>query len=93
MNTPDPTTDRTTAAAAAAEPDTEQEAAKVSRRWPLISGAIAVGLVAGLGALIAYRQSNLPLAFDVEWMDELLEERHAFWEVPAVLMNNVGGGV
>ena len=75
------------------EPETEGEAKRISRRWPLISGMSAVLLVAGLGALIALRGSNLPTEFDTEWMDELIEHRSPFWLVPALLMNNVGGGL
>ena len=76
-------------------PDTEneREAAKVSRRWPLISGAIAVLLVAGMGALIAYRAGNLPFDFDTEWMEEIVEHRSPLWEFPALVMNHVGGGI
>jgi hypothetical protein len=32
----------------------QQQAARVSRRWPLVSGGMAVLLVAALGAIIAY---------------------------------------
>ena len=73
--------------------ETEREAAKVSRRWPLISGAIAVLLVAGMGALIAYRAGNLPFDFDTEWMEEIVEHRSPLWEFPALVMNHVGGGI
>jgi membrane-associated phospholipid phosphatase len=72
--------------------ETEREAAKVSRRWPLISGAVAVLLVAGLGGLIFLR-GNLPSEVDVEWMEEIVEHRSAWWEVPSLLMNHVGGGL
>ena len=75
------------------EPETEREAARVSRRWPAISGGIAVLLVLGLGALILYREGNLPFEFDAEWMEEIVEHRSPFWEVPAQVMNNVGGGI
>lgn len=75
------------------EPETEGEAKRISRRWPLISGTVAVLLVAGLGALIALRGSNLPTEFDTEWMDELLEHRSPLWLAPALLMNHVGGGL
>jgi membrane-associated phospholipid phosphatase len=75
------------------EPDTEREAARVSGRWPAISGGIAVLLVLALGAIILYREGNLPFEFDSEWMEELVEHRNSFWEVPAVLMTNIGGGI
>ena len=75
------------------EPETEREAARVSRRWPLISGGIAVLLVLALGAIILYRAGNLPFEFDAEWMEELVEHRSPFWEVPALLMDHIGGGI
>lgn len=71
----------------------ERTARTISRRWPLISGIVAVVLVAGLGALIAYRQENLPVAFDMPWMEEIVEHRHPAWEVPALLMDHIGGGI
>lgn len=71
----------------------ERNARVVSRRWPLISGAIALLLVAGLGGIIAYREGNLPYAFDTEWMSEIIEHRNPAWEVPAQLMNTIGGGI
>jgi len=76
-----------------AAPETEVEAARISRRWPLISSAIAVALVAVLGAIIAFRGGNLPLDIDTEWMGELVEHRSPFWEIPALVMNHVGGGL
>jgi len=75
------------------EPETEREAARVSKRWPLISGGIAVLLVLALGAIILYRGGNLPFEFDAEWMEELVEHRSPFWEVPALLMDHIGGGI
>ena len=66
---------------------------RVTRHWPLFSGIAAVVLAAVLGAVIAYRASNKPFGFDTEWMDEILEDRNAVWEVPAQLMNTLGGGL
>jgi undecaprenyl-diphosphatase len=77
----------------AVEAARRQGAARIARRWPLYSGAAAVLLVAGLGAIIAYRDNNLPFSFDLAWMGEILEHRSAFWTVPALVMNNVGGGL
>ncbi len=71
----------------------EQQAARVSRRWPLVSGGMAVLLVAGLGAIIAYRDNNLPFSFDLAFLGEVVEHRSAFWTVPALVMNNIGGGI
>lgn len=70
-----------------------RQTAAIERRWPLISGIIAVILVAGLGAIIAYREGNLPYSIDTRWMSEIIEHRNPAWEVPALLMNNIGGGV
>ncbi len=71
----------------------ERQAARVSRRWPLVSGGMAVLLVAGLGAIIAYRDNNLPFSFDLAFLGEVVEHRSAFWTVPALVMNNIGGGI
>lgn len=66
---------------------------RATRHWPLISGIAAVVLASALGAVIAYRASNKPFEFDTEWMDDILEARNPVWEVPAQLMNAVGGGL
>jgi membrane-associated phospholipid phosphatase len=66
-------------------------ARKVSRKWPIISGATAVVLVLVLGAIIAIR-GNIALEADAEWMQEILEHRNPAWEVPSLIMNSVGGG-
>ncbi|CAN5206878.1 hypothetical protein BH09ACT2_BH09ACT2_13930 [soil metagenome] len=71
----------------------EQQAARVSRRWPLVSGGMAVLLVAALGAIIAYRDKNLPFSFDLAFLGELVEHRSPFWTVPALVMNNIGAGL
>lgn len=65
----------------------------VTRHWPLVSGIAAVVLAAVLGAVIAYRVSNKPFEFDTEWMEEILEARNPVLEIPAQLMNTVGGGL
>lgn len=66
---------------------------RVTRHWPLVSGIAAVVLAAVLGAVIAYRASNKPFEFDTEWMEEILEARNPVLEIPAQLMNTVGGGL
>lgn len=71
----------------------ERHSARVSRRWPIVSGGIAVLLVAALGAIIAYRDNNLPFSFDVAFLGELVEHRSPFWDVPAFVTNNIGGGI
>src|SRR5690606_13961640 len=62
------------------------------RRWPLVSGIVAVSLAAALGLVAAMRYGNLPFAFDREWMAEVVDE-HVIWlDVPARLMDWLGGG-
>lgn len=73
--------------------ENERRAAAVSRRWPLISAATGTVLVAALGAIIAYRAGNLPFTFDTEWMEEVIEHRSPLWDVPALLMDWVGGNI
>ncbi|MCU1546438.1 MAG: phosphatase family protein [Homoserinimonas sp.] len=69
------------------------EAKKVTRRWPLISALVAIVLSALLGLLIATRSGNLPLSLDSEWMEEILEERAIWLDVPALFMDWIGGGI
>jgi membrane-associated phospholipid phosphatase len=71
-------------------PITPQTARRVSRRWPIISGATAIVLAVGLGALVALRQS--PYGVDAEWLEEVVEHRSPVWDVPAMVMNFLGGG-
>ena len=54
---------------------------------------MAILLVAGLGAIIAYRENNLPFSFDLAFLAEVVEHRSVFWTVPALVMNNIGGGI
>jgi membrane-associated phospholipid phosphatase len=63
----------------------------VSRRWPLVSGTVALVLAIALGALILIR-GNLPFEDEAEWMQEIIEHRSPLWEVPSLLMNFLGGG-
>ena len=65
--------------------------AKVQRRWPLISGAAAVALGAGLGAVVLIR-GNTPIEADAEWMEEIVEHRSPLWDVPSYVLNFVGAG-
>ena len=66
---------------------------RIARRWPLISGAIAVLFAFLLGALILTRGSGRPIEADLEWMEEILEHRSPVWEVPALVMNFLGAGI
>ena len=65
---------------------------KVSHRWPLISGIVAVVLAGSLGLVIAQRGGELPFEFDTGWMAEVLEERSIWLDVPARFMDWLGGG-
>ena len=60
------------------------------RRWLLIAAAVAIALVAGVGGILAFRES--PFEFDTEWMDEVLEERNVLLTVPSLVMDFLGGG-
>lgn len=66
-----------------------REARKIRRRWPVISASVGISVAVLLGALIALRGS--PLGADEEFMDELLEERAPWFDVPALFLDWVGG--
>ncbi|WP_374947634.1 phosphatase PAP2 family protein [Agreia sp.] len=75
------------------EPSVDQKTRRVQRFWPLVS-ALAVLVVAVLiGTLVMLRGAGNPLGFDTEWMDEIIEHRNPFWEVPSLAMNYLGGGL
>lgn len=65
-------------------------ALRVQRRWPLLSALGAVGIALLLGWLITARGGSTGV--DLEWMEELVEHRAPFWEVPALVMDFLGGG-
>ena len=71
-------------------PISPDRARRVSRRWPLISGGVAVLLALGLGLMVVVR--TVPGGVDVSFLGELVEHRTAFWTVPALVMNFLGGG-
>lgn len=64
---------------------------KATRHWPLVSGIVAVVLAVSLGALIFLRH-NGPFLFDEAWMGEILEHRAGWLDVPALVLNFLGGG-
>jgi len=74
---------------AAAQP----RARRVSRWWPALSGAIALGLAVGLGVLIVVRQQGMPLAIDTAWFNDLTENRAPVWDAVALVMDALGGGL
>ncbi|MGN7799332.1 phosphatase PAP2 family protein [Leifsonia sp. 22587] len=68
------------------------KAARVARRWPVVSASVAVGLVVVLGIIIALRP-RLPFGIDTEWMGEIVEHRSPLWLGPALFFNYAGGGI
>jgi membrane-associated phospholipid phosphatase len=60
-------------------------------KWQLGMAVLALAIVVALGAIIAFR-GNLPLALDAEWMEEIIEHRSPWWELPSLVMNFLGGG-
>jgi membrane-associated phospholipid phosphatase len=67
---------------------------RVARRWPLVSGAVALLVVGLLALLLVLRgEGSLPFAFDAEWMEEVLESRNALWDAPSLVLNLLGGGI
>lgn len=75
-----------------ARPTDLHAAARIQRRWPLVSASVAVALVILLGAIIAFRPTE-PFAVDLKWMAEVVEHRSPGWTVPALFFNYVGGGI
>ena len=65
---------------------------RISRRWPLVSGLAAVVLAGLLGVVVAVRAQATPFWFDTTWMAEVLDERSVWLDVPARLMDWLGGG-
>lgn len=68
-------------------------AKRVTNHWPLVSGITALALTCGLGALIVLREAGAPFSIDSQWMDEVLENRAPVWEILALALNYLGGGV
>ncbi|MFF1574774.1 phosphatase PAP2 family protein [Leifsonia sp. NPDC058292] len=68
------------------------QAAKISRRWPVVSASAAVVLVVLLGVVIALRPTE-PFGLDAEWMSEIVEHRSPVWLAPALFFNYAGGGI
>jgi undecaprenyl-diphosphatase len=66
------------------------KAAKVTRRWPVVSASVAIALVVGLGVIIAFRRSRA-FTVDQEWMGEIVEHRSPLWLAPALFFNYAGG--
>lgn len=75
------------------EQSTDQKTRKVQRFWPLVSGFAVLVVAVLIGALVMLRGAGNPLGFDTEWMDEIVEHRNPFWEIPSLAMNYLGGGL
>jgi Membrane-associated phospholipid phosphatase len=63
---------------------------RVSRLWPLVVSVVALLLTAAGGLLLVAR--GAAPGIDTEWMGEMLEYRNPLGEVPALVMNFLGGG-
>lgn len=61
------------------------------RRLAAIAAGVALLLAVGLGVLVTVRTLN-PEGLDAEWMEEIVEHRSPFWEVPARVFDFIGGG-
>ena len=73
-------------------PQSAETARRVTERWILIAGATALVLGVLLGLLI-FARGNDALCVDAAWMEEIVEHRHPWWEVPSRIMDVLGGGL
>lgn len=69
------------------------DATRRFRWWPIVSAVAAFGAAGALALVVVFRESNKPFGFEAEWMGEMLEHRSAFWTVPALVFNTLGGGL
>ncbi|SDO43675.1 Membrane-associated phospholipid phosphatase [Cryobacterium flavum] len=67
-------------------------AKRVTRRWPLISGVVALLLCVGLGAYIVFRDNGAPFSIDTGWMNFIDLHRAPAFTVVALALNFIGGG-
>ena len=73
-------------------PQSAEIARRVTERWILIAGATALVLGVLLGLLILARGNDARFV-DAEWMEEIVEHRHPWWEIPSRIMDVLGGGL
>lgn len=66
---------------------------KIARLWWVVSGAAALLFVVLLATVIFYRQADKPFDFEVAWMNALVTARAPIWTVPALVLDQVGGGI
>ncbi len=64
---------------------------RIRRRWPIITGLVALALAVGMGLLLAGRDA--PSGLDQAWLDELIEEQGPWFDVPALLLDWIGGHI
>jgi undecaprenyl-diphosphatase len=70
---------------------TSKTADRISRRWPVLSGAVAFVLVVLLGVLITIR-AEFAIEADAEWMEDILEGRNDVFSSIAFALSWIGGG-
>ena len=68
-----------------------QTTRRISRRWPVLSGSIAVVLVVLLGILVTIRAA-VAIEIDAEFMDDIVEDRTGFGSRFAFVVSWLGGG-
>ena len=66
---------------------------KIARLWWVVSGAAALLFVVLLATVIFYRQADKPFDFEVAWMNALVKARAPIWTIPALVLDQVGGGI
>lgn len=71
--------------------ETQERLERSPRRLAAIAAGVALLLAVGLGVLVTVRALN-PEGLDAEWMEEIVEHRSPFWEVPARVFDFIGGG-
>lgn len=73
--------------------ESEAEARRRWRHWPVISAGVAFALVALLALAIVYREADKPFGLEVEWMTEIIEHRSQPWTSIALTFDHLGGGI
>lgn len=70
---------------------TQHRIERSPRRLASLAAGVALVLAVGLGILVTVRTLN-PEGIDAEWMEEIVEHRSPWWEVPARVFDFIGGG-
>ena len=70
---------------------TQERIERSPGRLAMIAGGVGLLLAVGLGLLVTLRVAN-PDGLDATWMEEIVEHRSSFWEVPARVFDFIGGG-